>query len=100
MSSGPYARPAPIMTLKYPGPDGSADMLLSSVFHMCQCVSTSPGATIMPVASSSGVPADAARPGPAATIWPSAMCTSAAGRSPAAGSIVSTYPPRMTSAPG
>ncbi len=90
MSPGPYARPAPIMTLKYPGPDGSADMLLSRVFHMCQCVSTSPGATIMPAASSSAVPGGTARPGPTAAIWPSAMCTSAAGRSPAAGSIVST----------
>jgi len=100
MSSGPYARPAPIMTLKYPGPRRSADMLLSSVFHMCQWVSTSPGATIMPSAVSSAVPAGTASSGPTAAIRPPSMCTSAAGRSPARGSIVSTYPPRMTSGPG
>ena len=65
-------------------------MLRSSVFHMCQWVSTRPGATIIPVASSSVAPAGAASPVPTAAIVPPLTSTSPPGMSPVPGSMVIT----------
>jgi hypothetical protein len=64
-------------------------MLRSSVFHMCQWVSISPGSTIMPS------PLIARAPGalsfwPTATIAPSFTCTSPLAMSPVSFSIVIT----------
>ena len=65
------------------------DMLRSSVFHMCQWVSTRPGATIIPRASSSRAP-PASRPVPTAAMRPPVTRTSPSGRSPSSGSMVTT----------
>ena len=74
-------------------------MLRSRVFHRCQWVSTSPGATIIPRASSSrasGAPrAAASSPAPTAAMRPLVTRTSPSGMSPSPGSMVSTYPDRM-----
>ncbi len=87
-SPGPNAGPSPRQTRKYPGP--VSDMPRSRVFHMCQCVSTRPGATIIPVASITLAPAGAARPVPTAAIAPSLTSTSPSGTSPVPGSMVIT----------
>jgi len=73
-------------------------MLRSSVFHKCQWVSTNPGATIIPCASISAAPG-AASPGPTAAIWLPWTSTSPSAKSPSAGSMVSTWPCRMTIPP-
>ncbi|HEY6276765.1 MAG TPA: hypothetical protein VIX86_10580 [Streptosporangiaceae bacterium] len=56
---------------------------------MCQWVSTSPGATIIPAAPSSAVPGGTASPSPTAMILSPAMCTSPRASSPIAGSMLS-----------
>jgi hypothetical protein len=96
-SPGPNAGPSPRHTWKYPGP--LSDMPRSSVFHMCQWVSTRPGATIIPAASITLAPAGAARPVPTAAIAPLLTSTSAPATSPVPGSMVITWPPRTSSVP-
>ena len=63
-------------------------MLRSRVFHRCQWVSTSPGATIIPRASISAAPG-AVSPGPTAVIWLPCTSTSPSATSPSPGSMVS-----------
>ena len=73
-------------------------MLRKSEFHMCQCVSTRPGRTIMPRPSSS-VARGALSDLPMATISPFLTWTSPPAMSPVAASIVITCAPRIRYSP-
>ena len=75
-SSGPKAGPSRAQARKYPGP--LPDRPRSSVFHRCQWVSTRPGATIIPRASSTAAPG-ASSAGPTAAMR-SAVHEDVAGR--------------------
>ena len=55
-----------------------------------------PGITMRPVASITVVPWPGFRFGPTATIFVPSTSTSPGAKSPTAGSIDMTYPPRMT----
>ncbi|HEY3688091.1 MAG TPA: hypothetical protein VGL93_33950 [Streptosporangiaceae bacterium] len=71
----------------------SAPMPRNAVCQVCRWVSTKPGSTILPVASTISASA-ASRAAATAAMRPSSMSTSPYGRSPTAGSMLTTMPPR------
>src|SRR4029079_7061096 len=68
----------------------------TGVCHVCRCVSTKPGITIMSVASTISA-SSTERPRPTSTIAPSSARTSPFATSPTSGSIETTKPLRMNS---